>query len=439
MSALARFFNAMGKKVYGYDKTASPLTDQLSAEGIQISFYDDLQAIPSEIIDNQDETMVIYTPAIPSDLKLLNHFQDEEYDLYKRSVVLGMVTDDSLNLSIAGTHGKTTTSCMLASIFKASTKRFNAFLGGISADLGSNYYYQNGEGPLYSISEADEYDRSFLQLNPSWAAITSTDSDHLDIYGEESKVKESFIAFAERIVDPNCLLIAKDKVDGIDSPSYSASVSNADYHVQLISQDSKGSEFNLYHKANLLIPNLRLNIPGLHNVENAVAAAVLALRAEVEVSAIKTALSSFKGIKRRFEYIIDNENFSFIDDYAHHPSEIDAIVQSVRELYPNKKLTVVFQPHLYSRTRDFASGFANSLSKADELILLPIYPARELPIEGVDSSIIASDISIGNVELVNKEDLLNKLKFSDLEVLLTLGAGDIDRLVPKIKQAYHES
>lgn len=422
--------------VYGYDKTPTVLTENLEHEGMHISYVDDVQSIPDEIIQHIEETLVIYTPAIPENSVLLNYFKDKDYHLFKRSKVLGMLTEGSLNLSIAGTHGKTTTSCMLASIFRASNKRFSAFLGGISADLGSNFYHQAGDGPLFTITEADEYDRSFLQLHPSYAAITSTDSDHLDIYGDSDSVQRSFVDFASLVLDNSCLLCAKGKTEGIDSVSYSATDNNADYVANIHHSDSKGSSFDIVHNGETMLEDIYLSIPGTHNVENAMAAAVLSLKAGVRAKAIKSGLSNFKGIKRRFEYIIDTANLVYIDDYAHHPSELDAIINSVKELYPNRKITGVFQPHLFSRTRDFAPGFSASLSQLDEVILLPIYPARELPIDGVDSALIATNISVP-CRLLDKHELVDELQKKQPEVLLTLGAGDIDQLVEKIKHTFH--
>lgn len=436
MSALARYFNSKGEQVFGYDKTATTLTNTLEDEGMQITFNDEVESLPPEILENIEETLVVYTPAIPKDSVLLNFFMDKNYHLFKRSKVLGMVTEDSLNLSIAGTHGKTTTSCMLASIFKASDLRFYAFLGGISADLGSNFYHQTGDGSLFTITEADEYDRSFLNLHPTYAAITSTDSDHLDIYGDANSVEQSFREFASLIIDNSCLIAAKGKTTGIDCDSYSSVDSQANYVANITQSTSKGSSFEIVYEGQVLLDQIYLNIPGLHNVENAMAAALLSLKAGVGKKAIRAGLAEFKGIKRRFEYIIDKEDLVYVDDYAHHPSELDAIIHSVRELYPSKKITGVFQPHLYSRTRDFADGFATSLSQLDEVILIPIYPARELPIEGVSSEMIAEKVTVP-CKVVAKEQLVDLLDLKTTEVLLTLGAGDIDQLVEKIKQKYH--
>lgn len=438
MSALARYFHARSKVVYGYDKTPSALTLQLEEEGIVVNFEDSVDAIPEIVKANREECMVVYTPAIPRDSAVLSYVRDRGFDMFKRSQVLGMVTDDTLNLSIAGTHGKTTTSCMLAAIFKASDVKFTAFLGGISADLESNFYHQQGEGPHYSITEADEYDRSFLQLSPSWAAITSTDSDHLDIYGTGTEVEASFKEFANKLVDPDCLFIAKHKVKGIEAASYSAST-EADYWAVIHERKSRGSRFSIMKDSSIFIEDIFLSIPGTHNIENAIAASILANAAGLGTDVIKKGLSSFKGIKRRFEFIVEDSNFVFVDDYAHHPSELKAIIGSVKEIYPHKRLCGIFQPHLYSRTKDFADGFAEALSVLDEVILLPVYPARELPMQGVESEMIAALMTHPSVKVIQKDQLIQHLTFNKLEVLLTLGAGDIDRLVQPIKDAYLKS
>lgn len=433
MSAVARFFNQMGKRVYGYDKTPSPLTNSLIGEGIQISYVDSPSELPGEILDNPDKVLVVYTPAIPQTNQLKEFFEKHKYEQLKRSEVLGMITEDTVNLSVSGTHGKTTTSCMLAAIFKQSSLRFTAFLGGISADLESNYYHQEGEGSHFTITEADEYDRSFLRLTPSCTVVTSTDADHLDIYGEADEVKRSFAEFCDKIEDKDKVFIAHGKTEGLEGMTYSGSNPDAHYWAKTIEYDHRGTTFHLMEGSERLISDLYLNIPGVHNLENAVGASLLALKAGIDQEDIRTALKKFKGIKRRFEYILDQPGLVFIDDYAHHPSEIDSILSSVKRIYPEKHITVVFQPHLYTRTRDFAAGFADSLSVADRVILLPIYPAREEPIKGVESAIILNLMTGDDRQLIEKQDLLLFLKDRPLEVLLTLGAGDIDRLVLPIK------
>lgn len=436
MSALARYFNNIEVSVFGYDKTPSPLTEQLAAEGIEITFEDEVNTIPKEINEDR-KSLIVYTPAIPASSKILSYFRDQNYVLKKRAEVLGIVTNQTYNLSVAGTHGKTTTSCMISSILLHSSVKFSAFLGGISANLGSNYFFQNGKGRHYSISEADEFDRSFLHLFPVYALVTSTDADHLDIYGTSEEIEKSFTLFSEKVVNRNHRFYAKGKANGIDGVSYSASDNTADYYASEIVQENRGTYFSISNQqGDRILENLYLNIPGHHNLENAVGASVMCLKAGLESEVIAQGLKNFAGIKRRFEVIIDTQDLTYIDDYAHHPSELDAIISSVRDLYPTKKITTVFQPHLFSRTQDFLDGFAESLSKVDELIIIPIYPAREKPIEGVTSNAILEKVTLSKATVIEKEKVLDHLKECNLEVLLTLGAGDIDRLVQPIKQVY---
>lgn len=437
MSALARYFNQQKLVVCGYDKTPSPLTNTLEKEGIAITFTDEISEVPTDFIAQKKDVLVVYTPAIPQGNQLFNFFQDEGYDIKKRSAVLGMVTAQTTNLSVAGTHGKTTTSSLLATLFKYSDKQFSAFLGGISTNLGSNYFYQNGAGAHFSVTEADEFDRSFLQLKPDYAIITSTDADHLDIYGVKDDLEKSYFDFASLVPNNQNVFAALGKTKHISGISYSASNSNADFYAKIIRQDGKGTSFTIRNNlGEEPLENLYLNIPGLHNLENAIGATLIARKAGLDMDAIRRGLAEFAGIKRRFEYIVEKENVVVIDDYAHHPSELNAIFSSVRDLYPNKKITAIFQPHLFTRTRDFLDDFALELTKVDELILLPIYPARELPIEGVTSEAILQRMTNTQARCVNKEDVLNELATSNIEVLLILGAGDIDRLVLPIKELY---
>ncbi|MEY2923674.1 MAG: hypothetical protein RLZZ337_214 [Bacteroidota bacterium] len=437
MSALARYFNQQKLVVCGYDKTPSPLTNTLEKEGIAITFTDEISEVPTDFIAQKKDVLVVYTPAIPQGNQLFNFFQDEGYDIKKRSAVLGMVTAQTTNLSVAGTHGKTTTSSLLATLFKYSDKQFSAFLGGISTNLGSNYFYQNGAGAHFSVTEADEFDRSFLQLKPDYAIITSTDADHLDIYGVKDDLEKSYFDFASLVPNNQNVFAALGKTKHISGISYSASNSNADFYAKIIRQDGKGTSFTILNNlGEEPLENLYLNIPGLHNLENAIGATLIARKAGLDMDAIRRGLAEFAGIKRRFEYIVEKENVVVIDDYAHHPSELNAIFSSVRDLYPNKKITAIFQPHLFTRTRDFLDDFALELTKVDELILLPIYPARELPIEGVTSEAILQRMTNTQARCVNKEDVLNELATSNIEVLLILGAGDIDRLVLPIKELY---
>lgn len=437
MSALARYFHAQRYTVAGYDKTPSPLTIKLQEEGINVSFVDDAVDLPQEYTEYKNETLVVYTPAIPKDSILFNFFKDSAYNLSKRAEVLGVVTRQTLNLSVAGTHGKTTTSCIVATILQHSDKKFSAFLGGISTNLNSNYYHQKGEGEHYSVTEADEFDRSFLQLSPDYTVITSTDADHLDIYGKKEEIEASYLEFSQRLKDTTHIFKAYGTLETIAGVTYSASDINADYYAVITSKDGQGTHFSIANNVGQeVIADVYINIPGLHNLENAIGAALMCLKAGVSIASIRAGLAQFKGIKRRFENVLNNEKVTYIDDYAHHPSELRAIISSVRELYPNKKITAVFQPHLFTRTQDFMKEFAYELSQVDELLLIPIYPAREKPIAGVTSEAVLERITLSNSRCVLKEEVLRELKMSKVEVLLTLGAGDIDRLVPQIKEYY---
>jgi UDP-N-acetylmuramate--alanine ligase len=437
MSALARYFHAQGYVVAGYDKTPSPLTNKLQDEGVTVSFADDVAELPRGCIEYKNATMVVYTPAIPMDNVLFNFFKKEEYSLSKRAEVLGIVTKQTLNLSVAGTHGKTTTSSIIATILRYSEKQFSAFLGGISTNLGSNYFYQKGDSEHLSITEADEFDRSFLHLRPDYAILTSTDADHLDIYGKKEVLEQSYIDFSELISEPSHRFYAKGYAHNIEGVSYSAIDKSADYYGVVESRTPRATKFTIENNMGLeKIDDLYLTIPGTHNLENAIGATLMCLKAGVSLEAIRSGLANFEGIKRRFEYVLETDRITYIDDYAHHPSELRAIISSVRELYPNKKITAVFQPHLFSRTQDFMAEFAYELSQLDELLLIPIYPAREKPIEGITSEAILEKVTLSSARCVLKENMINELKISRIEVLLTLGAGDIDRLVPLIKEYY---
>ena len=432
MSALARYFNQQGIAVSGYDKTPSPLTNKLQTEGIHILFDDDASLI-AEAYRNKEDTLVCITPAIPLNSAVHYFFKKNGFEIKKRAEILGIVTLSTTNLSVAGTHGKTTTSCIVASILQQSDVQFSAFLGGISANLKSNYYYQQADGEHFSISEADEFDRSFLHLKPKYAVITSTDADHLDIYGKKESIEETYQQFADLVTSK--VYYALDKCKLQSGVSYSATNNKADYTANKILAKSRGTEFDLVYKNEVIIGELYLNIPGTYNLENAIGATAMCLEAGIPKDAIRKGLAEFKGIKRRFEFVIQNENLVYIDDYAHHPSELEAIISSVRELYPNQKITAVFQPHLFSRTQDFMSGFAKAMSKVDYPILIPIYPARELPITGVTAKAIVDRMSNQNAVHIEKEEVVNYVSKHKPEVLLTLGAGDIDRLVEPLKQA----
>ncbi|MBR9861779.1 UDP-N-acetylmuramate--L-alanine ligase [bacterium] len=434
MSALARYFNSLGASVYGYDRTESSITEALQNEGISIGFIDEVEQIPQEVLASKDRVQIVYTPAIPKDHKIYNHLVDQGYRPVKRAFVLGQITENSVNISVAGTHGKTTTSCMLAAIFKASHLKFSAFLGGISADIKSNFYTQEGSGPGYSICEADEFDRSFLQLKPNYAIVTATDADHLDIYGSAEEIQRSFQSFADLVPDERNLL--KSMHTDLDKGlTYGIDDTQVRFCAEVNSRTARGTSMDIHFNYHLL-KDVFLGIPGDHNVENALAATIIALKCGVPEENIRKALENFKGIKRRFEFVFESKTQVYIDDYAHHPRELEAIISSARALYPDRTLTAVFQPHLYSRTRDFVDGFAKALSEVDELILLPIYPARELPIPSVESEMILERVSHNNKRVLQKSELMDYLKQKSPNLLLTLGAGDIDRFPAQIKRMY---
>jgi UDP-N-acetylmuramate--alanine ligase len=434
MSALARWFKAKGHRVMGYDKTSTPLTDQLSMEGIEVHFDDDLQAIPAS--SEPANTLVIYTPAVPDTHSELSYFKSHGFEIAKRSVVLGRISRNYFTVAVAGTHGKTTTSSMIAYLLNHAGVDTTAFLGGIATNFNSNLLIGKSAESV-AVVEADEYDRSFLQLSPDIEVITSTDPDHLDIYGDEGEMRTSFRAFVDRLKE-NGQLIVSNKVDnslisdkaivyGVNAGTVRAeNVRISDHYI-----------FD-YVDGDLIIKDLRLNLPGYHNTENAVAAIKVALILGVKEENIKTGLAGYLGVKRRFEYII-NSDVVFLDDYAHHPEEIRAFLESVRAIYPDKKIKVVFQPHLFSRTKDFAAEFATSLDLADEVILMEIYPAREQPLPGVTSDLILQQMSCSSKRILNPAEILADLGQNKPQVLATLGAGDIDQLVPQIKIVLQET
>ncbi len=429
MSGLARYFNHLGCKVCGYDKTETELTSALMDEGISIVFEDNKETIPADFRKPNDETMVIYTPAIPNAAQILNFFKDAGFELFKRSQVLGIISKGKFTVAVAGTHGKTTTSTMVAHILKYSGKDCSAFLGGISTNYQSNVLYGNNN---IVVVEADEFDRSFLTLHPDIAIITSMDADHLDIYGDHAHLTESFKLFASQI-KPGGLLIHREGLPLATGFTYAVD-QLADAYATNIQIVDGSFYFDFKNKA-VEIKNIKLGIAGIHNIENAVAAIEVALLLGISSLAIKTALETFKGVKRRFEYVIKNTKQLFIDDYAHHPEELKACINSVKRLYPDKKLTAIFQPHLFTRTRDFADGFAEALDLVDELLLLDIYPARELPIEGVTSTMLLKKMSLQNKRLCGKQEAIDIVKQEKPELLLTVGAGDIDKLVQPLKIA----
>lgn len=426
MSGLARYFNHRGCLVAGYDKTQTALTTALEQENIEVAYHDEIDYIPFDFNEPEDGTLIIYTPAIPANSLILSFFQDKNFSLKKRSEVLGIISKGMFTLAVAGTHGKTTTSSMIAHILRESGNDCSAFLGGIATNYNSNVLFGSNE---IMVVEADEYDRSFLTLHPDIAVVTSMDADHLDIYGDKNSMVQSFQQFASQLKTDGKLIAKKGlPLDGI---TYSVE-GDADVSAENINIKNGNYYFD-FKNDEVEIKDIQLGIAGVHNVENAVAAIQTALFLEVDPQEIKAALKSFSGIKRRFEYIINTEKTIYIDDYAHHPEELRAAIASVKALYPQKKLTVLFQPHLFTRTRDFADEFAAVLSEADDLLLLDIYPARELPIAGVDIQMILDRMkSNGNKKYTVKE-ALDYVQENQPELLLTVGAGDIDKMVEPLK------
>lgn len=439
MSALARYFKTKGYVVGGYDRTQTKITDDLTDEGIQVNFDENATSIPNEFIDPK-KTLIVITPAVPKNHEQLVYFTERNFKIQKRSEVLGNITRQSKAICIAGTHGKTTTSTMTAHLMYQSHVECSAFLGGISNNYNTNLLLSTQSN--YVVVEADEYDRSFHQLTPYMAVITSMDPDHLDIYGTKEAFVESFEHFTS-LIQPGGALIVHNNVKiapklkkGVKHFTYGIE-GEADFQAKNIRHE-KGKIFFDFITPTESIHDVRLGVPVMINVENAVAAMALAWLNGVTNDELRTAMSAFSGIYRRFSHIFENEEVVYMDDYAHHPNELEASISSIKQLYANRKVTGIFQPHLYSRTRDFASEFAKALSLLDELILLDIYPARELPIEGVSSEMILKDVSISNKTISSKDNLLTLLDSKDLDVLVTFGAGDIDKMVPKIKNYLKE-
>ncbi len=424
MSALARYFQNIGKNVAGYDKTQTMLTSELISSGMQIHFEDNINLIPQNF--NKQNTLVVYTPAIKQ-LAEWDFFKENNFTIKKRAEVLGIITKDTFCFAVAGTHGKTTTSSILGHILFESGADVTAFLGGIVENYQSNLI---GKGKSISVVEADEFDRSFLHLHPDIACITSMDADHLDIYGDANAIEESFVEFANKIEDKNKLFIAKNlPLQGI-----TVAVNNeANFTAQNIRIENNSYVFDVKTPTEI-IENISFHLPGHHNLMNALMALAMAKQFGTPTNNIAKALASFKGVQRRFSYQIKEKNLVYIDDYAHHPTEINAVNQAVRELYPNKKILAVFQPHLFSRTKDFADDFAKSLSNFDEIMLLDIYPARELPIKGVNSAWLLDKINNQNKRLISKENLIEEIVKNDAQVIVTIGAGDIGEMVPEIKK-----
>ncbi len=436
MSALARWFRRKGLRVAGYDKTPTPLTHELIEEGMELHFEDKIEFIPGYL--TKEKTLVIFTPAIPKDHAEHLYLKDQGFTILKRSEVLGLISRDYKTIAVAGTHGKTTTSSMVAHILKEAGKDMVAFLGGIATNYDSNLV-MNGEvnKDTIVVAEADEFDRSFLRLFPDVAVVTSADPDHLDIYGDHASILTSFRDFIRQINDKGTLVIHKsieslgDANSKIDKKTYS--INQGQFFAGSLTTTGGFFTFNL-HGNDMKIENIQLGVPGFHNVENAIAASVAVKQVGVSDEMIKRALASFKGVKRRFEFVFKSKKCVFIDDYAHHPAEIEAFLKSLKALYPEKKIAVIFQPHLYTRTRDFAEGFAKSLSLADTLVMMDIYPARELPIPGVTSDMIFKDVTSAVKIRSSKKDLVSKVESLEADVIATVGAGDIDTFVKPIKE-----
>lgn len=420
MSAIARYFAANGKLVAGYDKTPSLVTDDLQELGVAIHFDDAIKNIPNSFL-NKEETLVVYTPAVPKNHVEFNYFLDNNFTVLKRAEILGKITANTFCLAVAGTHGKTTTSSILGHIM--NQEKATSFLGGIAENYNSNLIL--GEDKI-SVVEADEFDRSFMQLSPNIACITSMDADHLDIYGDAKELEKTFVDFSKKVL--GTLIIAK----GLPLDGFTYAVNeDADYKAFNIKIESGKYIFDVQTPSEI-IHNIEFHLPGKHNVMNALAALAMANVYGVSLENIKQSLATFKGVKRRFSYKIKTDDFVLIDDYAHHPTEINAVEHSVREMYPSEKVLVVFQPHLFSRTRDFVDDFAAALSKFDEVLLLDIYPARELPIAGIDADWLLSKITNKHKKLTQKDNLLKDIKKSSAKVVAMLGAGDIGVMINEV-------
>lgn len=426
MSALARYFMQKGITVFGYDKTETDLTQELEKIGATITYIDDL----SFAKENFD--CIIFTPAMPGDSPLLNYYQNSSYPLLKRSEALGLITKDKKTIAVAGSHGKTTVSTMIAFVLKECGIDCSAFLGGISVNFNSNYVYGDSE---YVVVEADEFDKSFLRLSPNYIVLTSIDTDHLDIYGSREHIVQTFQEFLDLLPSDGELVYSENVSDPIH-------VSGSRTIYGFNRGDIRATNVKVYSNySTFSIDNgpieFKLNYNGRHNIENAIAAISIGKKLGLSEEKLQIAIGNFKGIKRRFELILQTEQITFIDDYAHHPTEIEALLKSVREIYPHGKILSIFQPHLFSRTKDLCDDFAKALNLSDEIILLPIYPARELPIEGVTSELISKKIDKPTM-VVDKADLLSTIKSRSCNIILTIGAGDISAFVPKIKSLFSE-
>ncbi|UPZ17537.1 UDP-N-acetylmuramate--L-alanine ligase [Flavobacterium humidisoli] len=430
MSALARYFKFIGKQVSGYDKTPSMLTNELIESGIDIHFEDNINLIPSDYY--VENTLVIYTPAVPKTHSEWNYFIERNYVVKKRAEVLGIISKDTFCFAVAGTHGKTTTSSILGHILFQSGADVTAFIGGIVENYNSNLI---GSGKTVTVVEADEFDRSFLHLRPDIACVTSMDADHLDIYGTSDAIQASFREFASKVEDKNNLFITKELLlDGVQCAINEDAVYKA-FNVRI---EDGAYVFDVQTPSEIM-KDLRFGLPGKHNLMNGLMAIAMAKTYGTPTDSIAKAIASFNGIRRRFSYQIKSENLVYIDDYAHHPTEINAVHQAVRELYPGRKVLAIFQPHLFSRTRDFIDEFAASLSQFDEVFLMDIYPARELPMEGVTSEWLLGKMTNSNKKIVAKQDLLGEIKASDAPIIVTIGAGDLGEMVPSIKKVLNEN
>ena len=438
MSALARYFKAIGKDVSGYDKTETELTKELGEHGIAIHFEDNIDLIQADY--SAENTLVIITPAVPKHHSQWNYFLEHGYEVMKRAQVLGIITKDTFCFAVAGTHGKTTTSSILGHILFQSGLDVTAFVGGIVENYNSNLI---GNGKTITVVEADEFDRSFLHLHPNIACVTSMDADHLDIYGDSAAIEESFREFADKVTDKTKIFVPKGlDLEGIQTEILSNQIPSSGvrglfsaFNIRIVN-----SQYVFDVKTpSETIQNIQFGLPGKHNLMNALMALAMAKTFGLPNEDIANALLSFKGIKRRFSYQIKTESLVYIDDYAHHPTEINAVHQAVRELYPGKKVLAIFQPHLFSRTKDFADDFAKSLSAFDEVILLDIYPARELPMEGITSQWLLNKIDNTYKKLVQKQELIPSILESDATIIVTIGAGDIGEMVPSIKKAINET
>ncbi|RZJ52872.1 MAG: UDP-N-acetylmuramate--L-alanine ligase [Flavobacterium sp.] len=430
MSALARYFKYIGKQVSGYDKTPSMLTSELIESGIDIHFEDNIGLIPKDYY--VENTLVIFTPAVPKTHSEWNFFIERNYEIKKRAEVLGIITKDTFCFAVAGTHGKTTTSSILGHILHESGADVTAFVGGIVENYNSNLI---GNGKTVTVVEADEFDRSFLHLHPNIACVTSMDADHLDIYGTSEAIEASFVEFANKVENKKNLFITKElPLDGMQCAINEEAVYKA-FNIRI---ENANYVFDVQTPSET-ITNLRFGLPGKHNLMNGLMAIAMAKTYGTPTESIAKAIGSFNGIRRRFSYQIKTDQLVYIDDYAHHPTEINAVHQAVRELYPDRKVLAVFQPHLFSRTKDFADGFAESLSQFDEVFLMDIYPARELPMEGVTSEWLLGKMTNLNKRIVAKSELLELIKDSDAPIIVTIGAGDIGEMVPSIKKMLNEN